>query len=95
MKRKLFFIIFVMVNLFFIFFHIHKQSQIIKLSYEKQKHEKQKTKLTEQKQSIMQALQEARNRLAIKAYALKELNMKPISLDQIKNTEKNHDIYAS
>ncbi len=57
---------------------------MIKFSYEKQAYEKQKTKLIEHKQQIMQALQEAQNRTALLAYARIELKMEEVRLDQIK-----------
>jgi sortase (surface protein transpeptidase) len=89
-KKKLFIATFVATQLFFIFFHIHKQSQFIKLSYEKQKYEKLAKELAQKKQSILQSLHIAQNRSAIKSYAEQELKMKKVRLDQVKTLHDKH-----
>jgi hypothetical protein len=75
-----------LANLCFIFFYIHKQSQLIKLSFEKQKYEKHNNKLIERKQQIMQALQEAKKRSHIQEYAQNTLKMEKIRWNQIKGS---------
>lgn len=90
MKKKLFMATFVATQLFFIFFHIRKQSQFIKLSYEKQNYEKLTTELAHKKQQLAQSLHVAQNRSSIKSYAENELKMKKVRLDQVKTLHDKH-----
>jgi cell division protein FtsL len=83
-KKKFFIAFFIAVQLFLIFFHIHKRSIFIKLSYEKQKYEKQKEQLLERKQQLRQELAAVQDLQTIKKNALTELKMQKIALDQIK-----------
>lgn len=84
MKKRIFLITFVATQLFFIFFHIYKQSTIIRLSYDKQKYEKHKADLLQQKQELQQNLHIAHARSTIKKYAETKLAFKPIKLNQVK-----------
>jgi hypothetical protein len=71
------------MQIMFIFLYIHKQSTIIKLSYEKQRNEKQKEELLLRKNMLIQQLQGLQNRTIVKEYATKKLGMKKIQLPQI------------
>jgi hypothetical protein len=86
MKRKLFLSLFICIQLFFVFFYIHDQSQRIQLSYQKQKYEKKKAELTEKRQALAQALHASHNLAAIKAFALRS-HMQKIKLHQIKSLD--------
>lgn len=84
MHKRLFLVTFIAAQLFFIFFHIHKQSRVIRLSYDKQKYEKLKSELLEQKQQLEQTLHIAQSRSTIKQYAQTTLALKPMRIDQVK-----------
>lgn len=84
MKKKFFLVTFIAVQLFFIFFHIYKQSTVIRLSYDKQKYEKLASELLQQKQELQQSLHIAHARSTIKKYAQTKLAFKPIQLSQVK-----------
>lgn len=84
MKRRTFIILFVGVQVGFIIAQIHKQSFLIGLSFEKQRNEKRKQELIEQKNNLTHQLCTLQQRSSIKEYAEKELGMKPIKLNQIK-----------
>ncbi|MBA3954454.1 hypothetical protein H0X48_04000 [Candidatus Dependentiae bacterium] len=83
-NKKLFIGFFLVVQVFLIFFHIHKQSSFTTLSYQKQKYEKRKNELIDLKQQLKQALYTAQNLSSIKQFALNTLHMKEIKLSQIK-----------
>lgn len=75
---------FVIIQIFLIFFYIHKESSKIKLSYQKQKNEKLKQELIEQKQNLAQLLHEKQHQKEIKDFAINNLEMQKIKLNQIK-----------
>ena len=89
MKRSLFITVFIAAHLFFVFFQIHQHSQIIKLSYRKQKNELTLKKLTQQKLDLTQQLYVLKNKSAIKDFAQQELAMQPINIGQIKKLDLN------
>jgi hypothetical protein len=82
-KRQLFGILFIVTQLFLVFFYIHHQSALIKLSYQKQKYEKKKVKLAQTKQQLKHALHAQHDLAHIKEFAL-ESHMQKIGLHQIK-----------
>lgn len=84
MAKKSFVVIFVITQLFFIFFHIHKQSMLIGLSYEKQKYEKLKNDLLLRRQELIQKQYVTHSRSANKTYGQDVLGLKTISLTQVK-----------
>lgn len=86
MKKNIFIIVFIGTQIFFIFFYIHTQSRIIKLSYDKQKNEKTKNNLIQRKQELKQMLCATHNYGVVKQFAL-EKNMKQITLSQIKKID--------
>ncbi len=83
-KGTLFFILFLTTHIFFVFFYIHKESRIIKLSYQKQKHEKLIKDLEQQKQDLTQNFLTMQNHLEIKEFAQKKLGMQKINLNKCK-----------
>ena len=84
MKKLSFIILFISVNILIVFLHIHKQSQIIKLSYTNQKMKRELDQLEQKKEAFTHQLQALKNPSAIKEYAEQELDMKKIKLSQIK-----------
>jgi len=84
MKRKSFITIFVAVHVLFIALQIDKQSKIVKLSYQKQRHEEEKKKLLAQKQKQTNTLFALKKPSQVKQFATQQLSMKPLDLKQIK-----------
>jgi len=70
MKKNPFILLFCLLQLFFVFFYIFKESQIIQLSYEKQKYEKTKKELLEHKKNLVHELHVLKNKQSIKEFAL-------------------------
>lgn len=90
MNQKAFSVIFVLVNLFFIFFLVFKNSRIVELTFSKQKREKEKIALIKHKEQIEQKLLLAQSRGAIKEYANNYLGMDRIKLKDIKQLPQAH-----
>jgi cell division protein FtsL len=84
MKRSLFITIFITANIAFIVLHLHKQSQIIKFSYEKQKIEYERRALAKQKQELTHQIYTLHDRGRVKEFAYKNLGMEPVKISQIK-----------
>lgn len=84
MKKKWFIGLFLGVNVFFIFFHIHKQSRLIKFSYQKQKNEIVREELIHQKKELEHQLQALKNHTNISKYAQATLKMEKVRLSAIK-----------
>jgi len=84
MKRSLFISTFIGVHLFFAFFQVHKHSNLIKLSYQKQKHELTRENLIQKKRDLTQQLYALQDRAAIKEFAQQELKMEKVSINQVK-----------
>ena len=89
MKRKIFIPLFIGTHILFIFLQIYKHSQVIKLSYKKQKNEADRQLLAQKKQDLTHQLYALKNRSAIKKFAMNHLNMKKITLKQIKKINDN------
>jgi hypothetical protein len=90
MNKQLFIVIIIGLHISFILLQIHKQSYVMQLSYQKQKKEKFKQELIEKKNTLTQQLQIVHNRSTIKKFAEKNLGMKKISLNQIKQMPHEH-----
>jgi hypothetical protein len=84
MKRATFIGLFISVHLVFVIAQIHKHSQIVKLSYQKQNFEKRRNDLVEKQHSLTHQLYAQKNLGAIKEFAIKNLHMAPVKLSQIK-----------
>ncbi len=63
---------------------IHNYSQIIKAHYQKQKNETEKLVLVQKKQELTHHLYALQNKAKVKEFAIAQLHMEPVSLDQIK-----------
>ena len=85
MHKRTFISLFIIIHLGFIFLQIHKQSYLVELTYQKQKNEKIKQELIDQKNSLTQNWHLMQNRATIKKYAHENLSMKKIAFNQIKN----------
>lgn len=83
MKRSTFVTIFVCINLTFIVLHIHKQSQITKLSYVKQKIDNEIVVLEKRKRELTHDLQTVHDRTLVKQFAGTNLDLKPVKISQI------------
>jgi hypothetical protein len=88
MKKSAFILLFIAIQLFLIFFYIHHQSTLIKLSFEKQKNEKKKVELTQKKQTLTHALHANHDLAAIKDFAVQS-SMQKITLAQVKTVPMN------
>lgn len=91
MKRSTFIVLFVGVNVLFVFLHIHKKSKITELLYQNQRKQKEIDLLLHQKDTLINQMQAVKNPAAVKEYASEQLHMKKISLSQI-NLMTNQDI---
>ncbi len=87
MKKAYFITLFVGMHIIFIILQIHKQSSFIKLSYDKQRLEKEKRELLTQKDTLTQQLSQLQDHDVIKQFALNRLKMKQVSLKQIRHTD--------
>jgi len=87
MKRPYFILTFIATHIFFIFFQIRERSEVIKLSYCKQKSEQQKEILTQKIQELTQQLYALQERATIKKYAQETLQMKKLKLSQIQKLD--------
>lgn len=87
MKKAYFITLFVGMHIIFIILQIHKQSSFIKLSYDKQRLEKEKRELLTQKDTLTQQLSQLQDHETIKEFALNRLKMKQVSLKQIRHTD--------
>lgn len=89
-KQIRFLLLVFVVQLFLVFFQIHKNSTLVKYSYAKQRNEKLRAELIEEKNALNHALQTLKSRAAIKDEA--ELKgMVPVRLDRIKRIDELHD----
>ncbi len=84
MKKRTFLTLFITTHLIFVGAFINKQSQLIKLSYQKQTYEQTIKTLLAKKQELTNTLHAAHNHQKIKAYATNELHMEPLFLKKIK-----------
>ncbi|HEX2977657.1 MAG TPA: hypothetical protein VHO47_00840 [Candidatus Babeliales bacterium] len=83
MRKRTFIAFFVGIHLTFIVLVIHKQSLFISLSFEKQRLEKQKLELLQEKDTLSQELFALNNKSDIKKFATEQLNMKQLALGSL------------
>lgn len=88
MKRSTFLTCAALINISLIIAHIYKQSSFIKLSYRKQKVERECEALNKQAQILTHSQITMHNNAQVKETALKH-GLKPIKISQIKKIE--HD----
>lgn len=77
------------LQIFLVFFYIHHQSTLIKLSYQRQKHEHTKLDRLAKRRTLTHALHASQNLSNIKDFALQS-QMQKITLDQIKPVPDEH-----
>lgn len=88
MKKIPFILIFIAGNFILIFLQIFKQSEIIKLSYQKQRNEKLKSSLMQTKAKLEQQLYKLKDAKEVKNFAKNKLHMSEVKLSQIKKIER-------
>lgn len=88
MKKSTFITIFISTHIVFIFMHIHKYSQVVKASYNKQKNEMVLAALRQKKQDLTHKWYATQNRSNILHFA-KNAKMESINLNQIKKLNTN------
>ncbi|NBP00254.1 MAG: hypothetical protein EBU90_09045 [Proteobacteria bacterium] len=84
MKKLYFIVFFISFHILLIGIKINKQSQFIKISYERQRLEQKKIELLQQKQALTNDLYAFQNPALIKQFAQDVLNMEPLNLKQVK-----------
>lgn len=84
MKKPIVTTIILSVNILILFFWVFQNNKIIKLSFEKQKHEKTKASLFKEKERLQQQLCCAQSKSTIKKFAKNELKMEKIKPHNIK-----------
>lgn len=82
--KKGFIVLFLGAHITFIVLQIHKHSEHVKLSYQKQKTEREIGTLNKRRDELMQRLHVLKSPEAIKKYAQEELNMEELTLRHIK-----------
>ena len=80
-------VVFVATNLLFIFLQIHKQSQFVKLSYSRQRLEKEQDQLNKQRNDLIHKIYLQQSRKNVKKYATSKLGMQDTSVQQIHNID--------
>lgn len=76
-------VIFVTINLLFIFLQIHKQSQFVKLSYSRQRLEKEQEQLIRQRNDLVHQIYLQQDRKHVQKYASDKLGMSKTGVGQI------------
>lgn len=84
MKKRKFFYLVLGTNIFFVVLQIHKHSQLVKLSYTKQKTERDRDALLKQREQLTQRLNALKSPEVIKKYAQQDLGMEELSLRNVK-----------
>lgn len=84
MKRITFICIFILTQIFFIFYQINKHNQLIKLSYTKQRYENEIKELNQKKQDLTQRLCDLKKSSTIKKYAQEKFCMARVGIKQIR-----------
>ncbi|HBR70963.1 TPA: hypothetical protein DIC20_01495 [Candidatus Dependentiae bacterium] len=83
-RTKKYIVLFIFINIIFIFLLIYKQSLFTKASYEQQILEQQRNELREEEMTFTQQFYQLKNPKKINEYATKKLGMKKMSLQQAK-----------
>jgi hypothetical protein len=83
MKRQTFVALFVTVNIGMVILQIKKHTSMIGQLYQKQRNEKVKEELIQKKADVMRQLYTLKNPASIKQFAIHELHMQKIALNQI------------
>ncbi len=83
-KRNFLLIAFIVTNVIFIFLQIYKQTYFVRLSYQKQRLEKERDEILQKKSLLTHQLYELKNPNSIKKFAIENLKMQKTKLNQIK-----------
>lgn len=83
MNRKAFVILFVVANIGMLILQIKKHTYMIGQLYQKQRNEKIKEELLQKKADTMRELYALANPAAIKQFAINQLHMQKVALNQI------------
>lgn len=75
--------IFIGINLTFVFLQIYKQSQFVKLSYHRQRVEKELIQFNKQREDLVHKLHLKQSSKSVKKYANKNLGMQNTKVAQI------------
>ncbi len=89
MNRQTFILFFIACNITMIFLHIQNHTNIIRQLYRKQRNEKSIDVLKQKKAYALRTLYSFKNPVSIKEYAVSELHMQKIDLQQIKTVTFN------
>ncbi len=84
MKKKTSIGIFIGVQLLFVTLYIHKQSVLVKLSYQKQAAQEELKKMIAHKEIVASKLCDVQNPKRVKHFAQEKLGMQPLALKKIK-----------
>jgi hypothetical protein len=76
-------VVFVLVNLIFIFLQIHKQSQFVKISYAHQRLQKEKDHLIRRRNELIHQIHLQQSRKNVQKYAQDQLGMCETNVKQI------------
>jgi len=87
MKQSRFLTIFITTHVLFILLQIHKHTQVVRHSYQKQEFEQQIALLAEKKEHLTHMLCSLKSHDTIHHWAQTTLKMKPIKLNQIKKIQ--------
>lgn len=84
MRKRIAIGLFVSIQLLFITLHIHKESSLIKLSYQKQTCQEELKKLVTTKENLTTTLCDLQNPKRVKHFVQEKLGMQPLALKKIK-----------
>lgn len=87
-QKKRLCILFFGLNILLVLIHIHKQSLLVKWSFNEQRLEQQKILLIKQRNELLCQWQEVSSCNAIHNFAEKKLTMKPITMNQVKTISR-------
>jgi cell division protein FtsL len=91
-RTKRYLTLFILINIFFIFLLIYKQSRFTKASYDQQMFEQQRNDLREEEMMLTRELYELKNPKKINEYATKKLGMKKMDLKQARKVSSEGKI---
>ena len=80
---SVFLVVLVIINLLFVFLQIYKQTQLVKLSYRKQRIEKEQSELNKYRNELVHKLHLQQSSKAVKQYATGKLGMRNTNVAQI------------
>lgn len=82
-------LVFILINLAFIFLQIHKQSRFVQLSYARQRLEKEREQLNKQYNELIHKIYVQQSRKHVQKYAKEHLGMRNTGVNQIHKIDFN------